>query len=223
MPFSKTNTLSQEEWKLVFENIFRPTFEVLGFDCVRSDVKSGAILQNIIMNLHRASIIFADLTDSKPNVLYELGAAHAITKRVIMASQRLEECPSDLKPYGIISYKADPKHEDTMKFQKELSESIARANDNNVLTSPILQFLGQDMYTLEGVITRPIAIMRCIKCGREYEVRVGETTQSDCHVDALEVGGRRRIHPIGIDHEKRGLCGHWECAKFLGLKQYPYS
>ena len=65
----------------------------------------------------------------------------------------------------------------------------------------------------------PVALMECTKCGLLYEVRTNETTQSDKGVNATNNLGRR-IHALGIDHEKRGLCGHWECAVFKGLKGY---
>ena len=217
MPFSSTRTLSAEGWNEVFEKLFKPTFELLGYRCLRSVVRTGSILQDIITNLHNASAIFADLTDNKPNVFYELGIAHTITTRVIMASQHVDECPSDLRPYGIIQYKPKPMHEQTIRFQAEVRDALSKLDHEEIQTSPVFQFLGRTMRHLEHLLKTPIAVMECTKCGRLYEVRVNETTQSDWAVAGVDNFGRR-IHPIGIEHIERKLCGHWECARFKGLK-----
>lgn len=217
MPFSSTNTLTEQAWHRVFEAIFKPTFEILGYKCIRSDVKTGSILQDIITNIHQAQVIFADLTDNKPNVLYELGIAHTITTRVIMASQRIDEYPSDLKRYGIIQYNAEPKHEDIVTFQRDVKEALLKVNELKAQTSPVFEYLQKTMRFLEWQLQNPIAIMQCSKCGLKYEVKINETTQSDFNVDTVDNYGRR-IHPIGIEHKKKGLCGHWECACFLRLK-----
>ena len=220
MPFSTTKTLSKEEWQEVFTKIFKPPFEFLGLDCVRSDVKAGSILKDIMAHIHDASVILADLTDSRPNVFYELGIAHALTSRVIMVSQRIDECPSDLRTYGIIPYQAQPTHEDTITFQKDLREALIKTNSRTTPTSPVEQYLGKTIQSLEQMIAQPIAIMRCIKCGKFYEVNLRETTQSDYGVDEVDFGGKR-TNPIGIEHQNKRLCGHWEAARFMGLKGAP--
>jgi hypothetical protein len=217
MPFSATKTLSKDEWQRVFAKIFKPPFEFLGFECVRSDVRTGSILKDIMAHIHDASVILADLTDSRPNVFYELGIAHALTSRVVMVSQRIDECPSDLRTYGIIPYHAQPTHDDTITFQNDLREALLKINGGTTPTGPVEQYLGKTMQSLEQVIAHPVAIMRCIKCGRVYEVNPNQTTQSDYGVDEVAFGGKR-TNPVGIEHQTKGLCGHWEAARFMGLK-----
>lgn len=217
MPFSSTKTLGEEEWRQVFTHIFKPTFELLGYDCIRSEVRTGSILQHIVTNLYGAFVVVADLTDNKPNVLYELGIAHTITNRVIMVSQRIDECPSDLKPYGIIQYTPNPKHEDTIQFQAHIREALTRVNNPQTETGPVSQYLGRTIHSLESAFDNAVAIMECTMCHRTYEVRRNETTQSDHKVGMTDDRGKR-THPIGIEHQNKGLCGHWESARFLGLK-----
>ena len=222
MPFSSTKTLSEERWRRIFEKLFKPTFELLGYRCLRSEVKTGSILQNIIINLHEASVILADLTDNKPNVFYELGIAHAITKKVIMTSQRIDECPSDLKPYGIIQYDPEPTSEEITHFQADVKGALSKLEDVKTNTSPVFQYLGKTMRYLEHLLNNPIAIMECVKCNSLYPVKLDQTTQSDYGVSAVD-NLERRIHPIGIEHQERGLCGHWECSRFKGLREIHYS
>ena len=217
MPFSSTKTLNEEGWHRVFTQIFKPTLELLGFECIRSEVKTGSILQHIVTNLHGAFVVLADLTDNRPNVLYELGIAHAITHRVIMVSQKIDESPSDLKPYGIISYTRSPKHEDTIQFQAHIKDALTKVNSLQTQTGPVSQYLGRTIHSLEFALNNPVAIMECTMCHIKYEVRIDETTQSDSRVDMVDSQGKR-THPIGIEHQNKGLCGHWESARFLGLK-----
>lgn len=209
MPFSGTSTLDELGWKSVFDKIFKHTFEVLGLECIRSEVRAGSILQNVISNIHRADIVLADLTDNKPNVLYELGIAHSITKKVVMVTQRINEVPSDLKPYGIVTYKADPSNEEMRRFQKDIMEARKKVYDLRTQSSPVFQILGENLHTLEGIIRNPIAIMECLNCHLQYEVAINETISSDS----------RAPPEIIQDHSNRGLCNHWECSQFVGVKQ----
>ena len=52
----------------------------------------------------KADLIVADLTGRNPNVFYETGYAHALTKRVILLTQRAEDIPFDLKDYPHVIY-----------------------------------------------------------------------------------------------------------------------
>ena len=44
------------------------------------------------------------MTGANANVLYELGLCHAINRRVVMITQRIEDVPSDLRHINLISY-----------------------------------------------------------------------------------------------------------------------
>ena len=77
------------------------------------------------------------------------------------------------------------------------------------------------MRYLEHLLDSPTAVMECVKCKRLYHVQLGETTQSDYAVNETDNLGRR-THPIGIEHQLKGLCGHWECARFKGLQGVHY-
>ena len=97
MPFSGTRTASEEEWTETFEHIFRPAIESTGFICRRAQVSTGSLITSIIDDLRTSRIVLADITDQNPNVFYELGVRHALSKRTIIISQRAEDIPSDLR------------------------------------------------------------------------------------------------------------------------------
>ena len=67
----------------------------------------GEILQNVILNLHRADLVVADLSGLNANVLYELGIRHSIAKesgRNLLITQDIQEVPFDLDKFFHVEY-----------------------------------------------------------------------------------------------------------------------
>ena len=106
MPFSNTRSCRQDEWTTIFQELIRPAVEEsgLGFTCRRSDTVTGNVIRDILMDLHAANVVIADLTDQRANVMYELGVRHALATRTIMIAQRSKDIPSDLKSYKYYIY-----------------------------------------------------------------------------------------------------------------------
>ena len=94
------------EFDAIYESFFKPVLTDVGFEVRRADElrNAGSIMGAIIRQLKDSCIIVADLSDSNPNVYYELGLAHAMHKPVISLSQHVEELPFDIRPYRAIRY-----------------------------------------------------------------------------------------------------------------------
>lgn len=58
----------------------------------------------MIRGIANAELIVADVTGLNPNVLYELGLAHAMGKRCVMLTQKIADLPYDLRPYRANEY-----------------------------------------------------------------------------------------------------------------------
>ncbi len=56
----------------------------------------GAITDQIWQGIRRAEVIVADISGHNPNVLYELGMAHALGKEVVLIEQGAEQTPFDI-------------------------------------------------------------------------------------------------------------------------------
>jgi hypothetical protein len=57
------------------------------------------------MELHSESkLILADLSGTNPNVFYELGLAHALTKPAILITESIEDIPFDLRALRVLEY-----------------------------------------------------------------------------------------------------------------------
>jgi len=78
----------------------------LEVECLRADEidKPGVITDQIIEHIRDADAIVADLTGSNPNVMYELGYAHALGRPAIIINQSVEKSPFDVAGMRQIVY-----------------------------------------------------------------------------------------------------------------------
>ena len=115
-----------------------------GFEVRRADNRQNAqnIIKDIVNGIAKSDLIVADLTDSNPNVYYELGLAHALNKPVILLTQELDSLPFDLKSYRVVSYTT---HFADMKQASRNLASMAAGliSGETEFGSPISDFLGQ--------------------------------------------------------------------------------
>jgi hypothetical protein len=99
MPFSN-------DFEDIYEVGIKPACIEAGSYCERVDeqIFDGSILDRVYNQINKADLLVADMTDRNPNVFYEVGYAHALGKRVILLTQRVEDIPFDLRPYPHIVY-----------------------------------------------------------------------------------------------------------------------
>lgn len=74
--------------------------------CIRGDEQNfkGDIFSHVLTNIVKAKVIVANLGGRNPNVLYELGIAHALDKTTIMVSELTDDLPVDIKSKRIVTY-----------------------------------------------------------------------------------------------------------------------
>jgi hypothetical protein len=94
----------------VFATI-RTAVENCGYQVIRVDQErfAGSILERIWDQIRQADLFLADLTGNNPNVLYELGIAHAFNKPSLLITYSAdghvpEETPFDLRAHRILAY-----------------------------------------------------------------------------------------------------------------------
>jgi hypothetical protein len=66
--------------------------------------RPSPILHDIWSFVNDSALVIADITGRNPNVMYELGLAHAIAKPAIIISNNIEDVPFDLRALRILLY-----------------------------------------------------------------------------------------------------------------------
>ncbi len=122
------------DWFDVYYNkIYAPAIEEAGLISKRADdlYRPSSIVHDIWQYTKESKIVLADLTSKNPNVLYELGLAHAIAKPVILIVESMEDIPYDLRALRIIEY-----DKNAYNWGELLKEKIINAI-KEVMHSPI--------------------------------------------------------------------------------------
>lgn len=150
MPFSSTDSCSEEEWTEIFENVIKPAVEDSGYNyiCERANIHFGSIIWEILDKLNRSELVIADISDRNPNVLYELGVRHALGGPTVAISQDKKDIPFDLLPYPykIYGWKTAGQKE---KFRNEIKSAIADLEKSPwKAVSPVRKYL--DLITADS-------------------------------------------------------------------------
>ncbi|MDG4655148.1 hypothetical protein [Chryseobacterium arthrosphaerae] len=87
--------------------IIREVCSSSGFTCIRGDESNfkSDIFPEILRRLVKARLVIANINGRNPNVMYELGIAHAMDKPVILISREPENLPIDIKSKKFLIYK----------------------------------------------------------------------------------------------------------------------
>lgn len=104
----------QSDFDPVFDRAILPALARHRFTPIRTDrtVPAGDLLPAICEGVRHCTFAIADTTGDRPNVMYELGMAHAADKRVILlrrgnADGSLPPPPFDFYSHSILQYDAD--------------------------------------------------------------------------------------------------------------------
>jgi len=132
----------KNQWELAV----KPAIEKAGLEPSRADEApvTDDMIRSVAQSIFGARILIADVTGSNPNVMYELGLAQAIGKRVVVVCQHVGKIPRDLQGYRVLEYSAD----DIGKFKRDLETTILEALALGVIekqdyTFPDLELMDQ--------------------------------------------------------------------------------
>ncbi len=149
-----------EEFQPVYEDHIKTTIERAGLRCVRADelVSPRSITQDAWEYICKARVLIADLTGKNPNVLYEVGLAHALNKKVILITQSMDDVPFHLRYLRCIVYSYTPRG--MFALEERLLEAI-----EEVLQEPVVaaiegdvEGLRQRLREMEGRFQEPRTI-----------------------------------------------------------------
>jgi hypothetical protein len=131
MPFSETTRYHTEKyWTEHYENFLKPTINSCSkIEAFRSVPLRQDILRQIINDLVFSPIVVADLTDSNPNVYWELGVRLSFRQGTITIAEEDSTIPFDIKTKGVIFYSQEIDKRDN--FKKQFIEAI-----NDCISNP---------------------------------------------------------------------------------------
>ena len=114
------------QYEDVFFIAMRYAAEQVGAVCDRVDRREfqGNVTDEIQRMIRKSVAVFVDLSEAKPNVLYETGYAHALKKPCIhISSTPLEKLPFDVLQWKTTKYNPGQ----TYKLGKELAQRLKDA------------------------------------------------------------------------------------------------
>jgi hypothetical protein len=112
--------------------VYQPAIEKAKLKAVRADAEiygTGKIIDQIWSGINGARVLVAELTGRNPNVLYELGLAHALRKPVVLISSNKEDVPFDVQHVRVIYYDVQDPFWGTKLIEK-VAENILSALKN---------------------------------------------------------------------------------------------
>ena len=116
MPFS-------EDFADVYRFAIKPAVESRGYRAWRADevLSSAPIFCKVCGAIHKCGLAVIDISASNPNVMFELGMAAALEKRVVLIKNHKHSVPTDLAGFEYVAY----------RNAYELKDSLARALPGN--------------------------------------------------------------------------------------------
>ena len=129
-PIGEADSETREHSDLTYNYIIKPVVEEFGYSPNRADLvkESGMITTQIIEKIIDSPLVIADLTDSNPNVFYELAIRHVVEKPYIQMIKSNQEIPFDINGMRTILFGTDLKQADDAK--KELRKHIESIKNN---------------------------------------------------------------------------------------------
>ena len=84
--------------------------------------------REVLEAVRRSDMVIGDITGLLPNVLFELGAAHALRKELLIVAQKAENIPLDLASQRVVFYKPGSDQVQLESFMDYwMRESLSRA------------------------------------------------------------------------------------------------
>lgn len=106
----------EEDSDKFYQNVIKPAIEEEGFSAVdiKEEINDGNILSIFLKKMETSDIIIADITEANPNVMYEIGHAHARNLPVILyCRKKIDDNLKERLPFYLTMDKVE--HDDVLK------------------------------------------------------------------------------------------------------------
>src|SRR5260370_6549723 len=100
MPFGiKEGPVGQDiDWDERYREVLEPAIKAIGMVPGRADDIYGtqSLIDRVWRGIQEAEVVVAELTGRSPNVMYEIGLANLIGKRLVLLTMSKDDVPADL-------------------------------------------------------------------------------------------------------------------------------
>lgn len=120
-----------EDYSEVREAVTQMLLEI-GVEPIRVEnmAPKEQIIEMILRSINRADFIIADLTGKNPNVMYEVGFAHALKKQLfLIVQQDSEPLPSDMSGHLFFVYDLSSLEQLQLTIREWVSRYLARRKE----------------------------------------------------------------------------------------------
>lgn len=131
----------EDKFDLIYRYVLVPALESAGFKVHRADstLDQRNIIKDIIESIDSADLVIAEITTLDPNVMWEVGVAHALLKPTLQLTLAIEDAPFDLKAYRMIPYSTS--QEKIEELQNKLREIGTKLKEGNIIfENPVSDF-----------------------------------------------------------------------------------
>lgn len=148
-PIGEEGSPSRMQSDMALDYIVRPALGKLYLiKRADEDALPGQVSPQVIRDIQQADLVVCDLTDLNPNVMYELGFAHSIAKRVIQIADVETKLPFDLAQFRTIFFNGlDPKSHQRARSDVQRAEAMLRnaGRISNLITDSIDYLTAEDI------------------------------------------------------------------------------
>lgn len=177
-----------DEFAWVFDDLIVPALRAANYEIFRSDTEMDQqnIMRDIVENIIRRDLIIAEITSLNPNVMYELGMAHALRRPTLMLTQDLSSAPFDLRAYRLTAYSDNYREMDRVR---SLLTEIATKHKNGevAFSSPVSDFAPAEFWSNELPQSAIASALETGEVDREYEGRPGILDREQQIMDQLAI------------------------------------
>lgn len=119
----------QAEFEVVYESLIVPVCKKFGLRMFRISDFAKDLTEVVRSAVQQARLCVADLSNPTPNILYEVGIAHALGKPTVLITQQASRIPFDLASIRCVVYDPDSPE----KARPFLEHSIEQAFSEDLL------------------------------------------------------------------------------------------
>lgn len=150
MPFtapSASNDYAEEHFTEVYEDLFVPAVELVGFHAVRADTTqlSRNILADLLAMIESTDVVLCDLSTANPNVLFELGWAFRADKPCVLVKDELTSYIFDLQHTHVTTYQSGLRARQVATDIKSISELIGNTAKDETRRWSMAKNLGLEL------------------------------------------------------------------------------